>query len=163
MSKNQLSQALIWIDSILKRKNIPYQITGGFAAYIYGATRKINDIDIDLPEDKFKSIISDIKPYITYGPDHYHDEKWDLQLITLNYKEQEIDLGGAFNTKIYNNSIKSWQNIPANLENVKIMKVFDILVPVINPDDLVYYKSLLNGDHQMEDIEAVKQFTKNNQ
>jgi len=35
--------AFRWIVDILQQKKIPFQITGGFAAHIYGAQRPIKE------------------------------------------------------------------------------------------------------------------------
>jgi hypothetical protein len=66
----------------------------------------VNDLDIDVPEDKMEFLLPDIEQYIKFGPAVYKDEKWDSKLITLNYYDQEIDIGGAFDTKIFNEQKK---------------------------------------------------------
>jgi hypothetical protein len=62
--------ALRWIIGILDRHNIQYQITGGFAAKLYGSSREVNDIDIDICEKEFQKILSDISHYLIDGPAH---------------------------------------------------------------------------------------------
>lgn len=54
MFQEKTINALKWIIKILNSKNIPYQISGGFAAKMYGSIRPLNDIDIDIPEDNFQ-------------------------------------------------------------------------------------------------------------
>ena len=103
-----LEKALKWIVNILKKHRVPFQIAGGFAAHIYGAKRPVNDIDLDIPEEKFKTILPDIEKYVTFGPNRLKDEKWDLDLIVLNYAGQMIDISGAYKTKIYNEKNKMW-------------------------------------------------------
>src|SRR3990167_1552031 len=80
-----LQDALKWIIGVLEDNKITYQITGGFAAHIYGSTREVNDIDIDISEGSFQIILEDVRSKIVYGPCRYQDAKWDLQLMTLNY------------------------------------------------------------------------------
>src|SRR5688572_2596281 len=101
-------KALIWIIDILKKYQIPFQITGGLAAMAYGATRPLEDIDIDIPDDQFDRIISDVQPYITYGPSRFKNDKWDLMLMTLNYEGQEIDLSGADSVSVFDEKTKKW-------------------------------------------------------
>lgn len=84
-------RALEWIVGVLRKRQIPFQISGGCAAKIYGSQRELNDIDIDIPRDCFEKIIVDVKPFLIYGPSQYKDGKWDLYLMTLNYAGQEID------------------------------------------------------------------------
>ena len=86
----------------MNKNKIDYQITGGFAGKIFGSKRKLNDIDIDISEENFKYLIPEISEYIIYGPAHHKDVKWDLELITLNYGGQEIDIAGIDKALISN-------------------------------------------------------------
>ncbi len=52
----KVDAALGWILRVFKKHGVPYQVCGGFAAHLYGATRPINDIDIDIPRDAFQMI-----------------------------------------------------------------------------------------------------------
>ena len=160
---NKLADALKWIVSILRKHNVPFLISGGFAANIYGAKRPVNDIDIDVPEEKMELLLPDIKPYITFGPAEYKDEKWDLKLITLNYNGQEIDIGGAFDTKIFDEQNKVWVHCPAKFETAQIHTVYGVEVPIVRPQDLIEYKKLLSGEHQKTDIAAVQEHIAENE
>ncbi|MBI2463679.1 hypothetical protein HYV57_01865 [Candidatus Peregrinibacteria bacterium] len=155
---HKLEKALKWIVCIFQKNEVPFQITGGFAAHIYGAKRQVNDIDIDIPENMMKFLIPDIQEYVTFGPGRYKDERWNLKLITLNYKTQEIDIGGAFETKIFDDMNNQWKHIPAHFEMCQIHTIFGMRIPVISPEELIAYKKLLSGEHQKGDIEAVKQY-----
>lgn len=159
--EDKLKNSLQWIVGILKNHNVPFQITGGFAAKIYGSNRHVNDIDIDIPENNFNEITKDIEPYIVFGPGRYKDKRWDLQLITLDYFGQEIDIGGANETNIYDDAAQRWKHCPSNLETAQIHRVLDLELPVMDPNDLAQYKKLLEGDHQAEDIKAVEEFIAN--
>jgi len=158
--EKKLLDALKWITHILEKYNIQYQISGGLAAHLYGAQRSINDIDIDMPEEAFDVIYDDIKEFIIFGPDHYKDNRWDLKLVTLNYHGQEIDIGGATTTKIYNDTTKQWINVPVDLSKTRIFYIHGIKVPVHDPSDLIEYKKLLKGSHQKSDIEAISNHIK---
>jgi len=158
--ESKLEKALKWIVNILKRHDAPFQIAGGLAAHIYGANRPVNDIDLDIPEEKFKTILPDVEKYITFGPDRLKDEKWDLDLMVLNYEGQRIDISGAYKTKIYNEKNKIWEEYPARFETAQIKMIFGIKVAVIDPRDLIEYKQILNGEHQKVDIKAVKKYLK---
>ncbi|MEK7547775.1 MAG: nucleotidyltransferase [Patescibacteria group bacterium] len=156
--KNKLGNALKWIISIFQKHEVPFQITGGLAANIYGSKRPVNDIDIDVPEDKMELLLKDIERYITFGPAHCEDERWDVKLIKLNYKGQEIDISGAFEIKIFDEQNKVWIPCPAKFETAQTHTVYGIQVPIVSPQDLIEYKKLLVGKHQKEDIEAVKKY-----
>ncbi len=150
--------ALRWIVGILDTHTIPYQIAGGFAAKLYGSPRPLNDIDIDISEKRFTEILSEIQPYITYGPARYKDGKWDLELITLNYKGQEIDIGGADDARISNKGRTMWIALPAVFSKALDVEIGGMYVKVIPPLDLIEYKKELDGEHQTIDIQAVKDY-----
>lgn len=154
----KLESALKWIISILNKHHVPFQIAGGFGARLYGSRRPVNDIDIDIPNENFKDILPEIREFITFGPARYRDEKWDLDLITLDYKNQLIDISGAFGAKLYNETSKNWQPYPCQFETAHLIKMFGMDLPVMNPHDLIAYKGLLNGAHQKEDILAMENY-----
>ncbi len=152
-------RAFRWIVGILRKHNVPFQISGGFSAKVYGSRRPVHDIDIDIPENKFRVILPEVKRYIVYGPSKYKSDAWDLYLMTLNYHGQLLDIGGAFDEKVCDIRTEKWRSIPTNFHNAKEMSVFGLKVPVINPHELVEYKSYLCR-HQVEDIKAAKEFIK---
>jgi hypothetical protein len=151
---DKASHALYWIVEILNRKNIPFQISGGLAAKLYGSPRPLKDIDLDIPEDRFAEIIGDVRPYIIQGPENYKDERWHLYLMVLNYRGQDIDIGSS-NVKIHDDNMNIWRDFLSDLKDVVYMDAAGIRVPVIPKKDLIAYKKLLAGDHQKEDIQAI--------
>ena len=138
---NNTKEALIWITNILQRYSIPFQIAGGLAVRAYGSTRELMDIDIDISENDFEKIINEVKPFIIFGPAQFKDDKWDLFLLTLNYMGQEIDLSGAYTTKIYNNNTHVWEKITTNLAKVNYINIEGLILPVIPRAELILYKS----------------------
>lgn len=48
--------AFKWIVGLLNKYQILFQITGGFAANLYGSKRELNDIDIDVPSARIKDL-----------------------------------------------------------------------------------------------------------
>lgn len=158
-----IQKTLAFLLPVFQNLHIPFQITGGLAAHIYGSNRPINDIDIDVPEDRMQEIIPYFEKYIIFGPGRYRDDKWDLQLITLDYDGQEVDLGGAFQTKIFDNQNQLWINCPVNFATTEFKSFLGMNLPLINPHELIVYKKLLTGDHQKEDIIAITKYIKNHE
>ncbi|MBM3206254.1 MAG: hypothetical protein FJZ43_01365 [Candidatus Staskawiczbacteria bacterium] len=158
---DKIESALKWILPILKKHKVPFQISGGFAAHIYGSKRPVNDIDIDIPEDKIDVLVPDVKEYIVYGPAQHKNNRWDLKLITLEYYGQEIDIGGAYNVKIFDDNESIWKSFPAKLEEVEFHNVYGFNLPVVEPRYLADYKKLLSGDHQKVDVKAVENYILN--
>lgn len=148
-------KAFRWIINILKKHKIPFQITGGLAAHVYGSNRQLNDIDIEIPENRFNDILSDVKKYINFGPSQYVDERWNVFLLTLNYKDQKIDISSAFKVKICDARTKKWRNMPSNFKKRKYKLIFGENVPVVTKDDLIAYKNILKRKEDKQDIKAI--------
>lgn len=157
MLNPQLPEAFRWIVSILRNHHIPFQVTGGLAAHSYGSDRPINDIDIDIPEERMKEIVPDILEHIEFGPARYQDRAWDLMLITLNYHGQIIDIGGS-HVRICDERTGEWHSFGDDFSDANERELFGMHVPVMHPAHLIAYKKLLTGDHQLEDIAAVEHY-----
>ena len=147
--------AFHWIIDILERHNITYRISGGFAARVYGVDRELADIDIEVADADIPKIVDDTKPYIVFGPANYKDKNWDLELMTLNYEGQEIDIAGI-KAKIFNSEIKQWEPCSDNLESVEIKEVFGRKVPIESMDSLITYKTKVGREVDLEDIKQLK-------
>lgn len=145
-----------WIVGVLNKHNIPFVITGGLAAKSYGSPRPLNDIDIDIHDKDFDLILQDIKPYISFGPTLYRDERWNLLLTTLNHEGQDIDISGGDTLKICDARNGEWKPNHTDFHNVEKKEIFGLKVPVISREDLIAYKSMLRGEHQRVDIIAIQ-------
>jgi hypothetical protein len=151
---DKASRALLWITDILNKKNIPFQITGGLAAKIYGSPRPLKDIDLDIPEERFAELIDDVRPYITFGPADIKNERWDLHLMVLNYHDQDIDVGSS-RVKIHDDDTNTWLDFSCDLGRATYLEVAGVRMPVVPKADLIAYKRYLIGDHQKADIQAI--------
>ena len=158
-------EALEWIVGILNKNGIPYRIGGGFAAHFYGSNRPINDIDISLSGKHFPIIVKDVSEYITAGPKHYSNEKWDCDTLSMNYNGQQIDMTDIDTLRMSNKEKTEWyqtkdkyRNFPNIIKNIEGLDV-----SLMDPRDLISYKKHLDGDHQLVDIEAVEKYIKENQ
>lgn len=148
-------KALIWITDILKRYHIPFQISGGLAARAYGATRDLEDIDIDIPDNCFDLIKDELKEYIIFGPERFKDGNWDLLLMTLDYNDQPIDLSGAHQTKIFDSHTKCWHLLQTDFSKVEIKNLFGLNFPIIPRHELIAYKQMLGREVDISDVDAL--------
>ncbi|MFA6586231.1 MAG: phosphotransferase [Candidatus Paceibacterota bacterium] len=155
---DKTKNALKWIIGILNKHKIEYQISGGLAGRMFGSNRELHDIDIDISERYFSIILPEIKEYIIYGPDRYKDAKWDVELITLNYFGQEIDISGVDTILISNKERSKWIHYPSHLDKTLNMKIDGLEVEIINLKDFIEYKKELDGEHQLEDIKAAEKY-----
>jgi predicted nucleotidyltransferase len=150
------SEAFKWIVKILCNHSVPFQITGGLAARIYGSPRELTDIDIDIPDERFWEILPEVKEYIIFGPERYKDEQWDILLLTLKYHEQNIDLSGADSIKLFDFHAKTWFVPPHDFSKYETKEIFGFSVPVITKEDLIFYKSKIFRECDQIDLEAMK-------
>jgi hypothetical protein len=134
-----------WILSILRVKNIDYQITGGLAANLYGSKREIYDIDLEVSDSDVYRLSKICREYIIYGPNRYVDEHFDLLLMTLKYRDQLIDVCGIDN-----------MSIGGERQNIDLSSAVDIGdYRVVSLGDLVSYKKLLCRDVDLIDIRNI--------
>ena len=135
-------EALDWILIILRKNNIDYQITGGLAANLYGSTRELYDIDLEVSDSDVNRLSEICREYIVYGPERYVDEHFDLLLMTLKYRNQLIDVCG-----IDKMSIKGFR------QTVDLNNAVDIGgYRVVGLGDLIAYKKLLGREVDLIDI-----------
>ena len=160
MFREHTLRALHWIVSELDHRHIPYQISGGFAAKLYGSPRPLNDIDIDIPDDAFTEIEPVLRPYLSYGPARYADAKWDILLMTADYMGQEIDVSGGMSARMTAKCDREWLESPCDFSRTLRMPVEGVEVSVIHPADLATYKSHLNGEHQAFDVCAARAYAR---
>lgn len=153
--KRDTEAAFNWIINILEYHKIKYKVCGGLAARVYGANRELADIDIEVANVDIAKIVSDVRPFIIFGPDHYKDENWDLELMTLKYKGQEIDIAET-EARIFNKATKEWQICSSNPESVEIKEVFGRYVPIESKESLIDYKSKLGREVDLEDIRQLQ-------
>jgi hypothetical protein len=153
-------KAFRWIVGLLKKYNIPFQISGGFAARVYGVDRELNDIDIGIPDDRFGELYFDVKDYLRYGPAHYVDEQWDLKLMSLNYFGQKIDIAGRTEIKFFDKESQSWVFGHRDLIKSEMKEVYGMMVPIIPQDALIGYKKKLLREVDIADIKALEAIEK---
>jgi hypothetical protein len=148
-------EAFTWIVGLLREHKIPFQISGGFAANIYGSNRPLADIDIEIPDEKIFEIQKRIKKFIIYGPKRYKDDEFDLLLMTLKYKGQEIDICGINSQKLFNKKTMKWNPERIDLSKATKKKVYNLIVPIISLKDLITYKKKISRDVDIQDVKAL--------
>lgn len=154
MVKNT-ENAFKWIVGLLRSNNIPFQISGGCAARLYGSTRPLFDIDIDIPDNSFDKLIPFVQDYIVYGPERFRDECWDLLLMTLKYENQEIDISGSETIRLFNRETKKWEPCVEDLDDIEVKEVYGEKMPVIKKEYLIAYKNVIRRPTDLEDVEMI--------
>lgn len=151
----ETEKAFLWIINLLEQKGIGYRISGGFAAQVYGVKRELADIDIQIKDEDIPLIKENVKPYIIFGPARYQDENWDLNLMTLEYLGQEIDIAST-NALFFNQNTKLWQKWVTGLDDFETREVYDKKVPIEPFQSLIAYKTNLAREVDLEDVRQLK-------
>lgn len=146
--------AFLWIINILKENNIKYRISGGLAARIYGSKRKLADIDIEIYKKDIPKIYKKVKEFVIFGPKQYKDKNWDLILMTIKYRNQEIDIA-PFDSKIFDQYQQKWIRKPGKFNDVSLKFVFGKRVLVEKLDSLIKYKKALAREVDIKDIKQL--------
>jgi hypothetical protein len=155
MEKRNTKEAFCWIVGLLNKHQIPFQISGGFAARLYGSQRELADIDIGIQDGRFDDLYPDVKEYVIFGPARYLDNEWDLKLMTLKYEGQEIDIAGEDDIKIFDKENKSWISGGEDISLAQKQKIYGLSVPVIPKKALIAYKRKIMREVDRLDLIAL--------
>lgn len=148
--------ALKFLESAFSSRQIPYLIIGGLAANLYGASRPLADIDIGVPDACLPLLSEKLQPYLVSPLQHYQDELWDLQLITLNIHGQEIDIFGVDTIKVFNAQTSAWQPLELDLLHPCIFNYQGLLLSLIPQQQLIKYKQVLRRPVDIQDIRELQ-------
>ena len=155
--KRKTKKAFYWITMLLDQHHVPYRLSGGLAAKVYGSNGALADIDLDIDELSIPpSFFHEIDPYIIYGPERYMDESWNLWLTTLQYEGQMIDLAGTHHTSIFDVNTKRWVPFETDFNDTEELMVFRKKIRVIRKKELIAYKSKLGRKVDLLDIAAME-------
>lgn len=153
---DKVESALRWIHSILHELRIPYVVSGGLAVRLYGGTRPLYDIDLDVPENRMSALLPFVSEYIVSGPSHYIDEHFDLKLLTLDYNGQSIDITAAESVRVYDRSEGRWIQDPTDLAAVELREIYGLTIPVQKRELLIRYKKLVARATDLEDVQQLE-------
>lgn len=132
---------------------------------LYGSKRPVNDIDISLSGTHFSVIVPLVQPYIVAGPKRYRNKKWDCTTLSLNYKDQDIDLTDVDTLLMRDKEGMIWKKNKAIYGKFpdQAVRIGDLLVTCMHPKVLLEYKEHLDGVHQQQDREFLKKYIEENE
>ncbi|MBX7144335.1 MAG: hypothetical protein K1X79_07780 [Oligoflexia bacterium] len=147
--------AFEWITSLLTALGHPYVVVGGLAANVFGGKRQLNDVDLDVPKKSLKEVAELAKEWIVFGPARYRDEQFDIELLSLRYAGQDIDLTAAEDISLFDRHAGEWRKVPTDLKAGELHEVLGKTVAVMTKESLISYKKMICRDSDLEDIVAM--------
>ena len=147
-------RALRYIVSLLQGNNISFQITGGLAAVLYGARRPVYDIDIDVCENDIPKIREIFLKDIVTDYHHLQDEKFDLYLLILSVYGVSVDISQLERACIYDVRGERVE-MQSDIARAKNIAWEDMALPVQDKQELITYKTILNRDIDLSDIQEM--------
>lgn len=152
----EIAQALDWICEILRGQRVPFQIVGGLASHVFGASRPIVDIDLYAPLTEHPEMMPILGPATVWGPRHYRDACWDLVFMKLDHGKVRIEIGdSSANPRYFDQLTQRWTDQRIDFTRSVQHKAFGIRVPVIPKPELIAYKTALNRDVDLIDIAQI--------
>ena len=148
-----IAKALSWL--IKQLADTPYSICGGLAAIAYGSQRELNDIDLFVPEADFARLVKQLQPYVSKQAQRYQGEGWDLEYVQLIYAGIKIEIGNPKDAFIYHARLGEWQPLNINFSTQSEVALYGSRLSVIDKKDLLDYKSVLQRDVDLQDIDAI--------
>lgn len=139
----------------LDENGIWYQITGGLAAYFYGAKRKVADIDVDVLKKDIPKIQKIFKTNIKQDYFRYVDKSFDFYLIQLEINGIEIDISQYEDAYFKDVNGKAYGSDPEN-PMPKIFKLDDLKISVQDINQLMNYKNIIRRKVDIDDCNALQ-------
>lgn len=156
IQRDPFAVAFEWIVGIFRVHAIPFQLSGGLAARIYGSPRELRDLDFDIPDNRIGDVAVLLAPFVRFGPERTRSRAFENVLLTLCYGGVSIDIGGGTTCRIFDPRTDTWEQCASDFGVFSEEEVYGMVVPVIRPDDLVGYKSVNPRAEDLEDIVAVR-------
>lgn len=138
---------------VLKKHRASFQLTGGFAASLYGSGRGFHDIDILIRRTSLLSILPDIRQKLAFGPAQYRDRHFDVSLATLKIYSTEIDL--VMDCRIRNHRTGAWHKTPGLVGKPSWKRAFGLRVPMEPKAKLIRIKRTLGRRKDIQDVAAM--------
>lgn len=154
--ETRLAKALAWVDGLLARHAVPYQIVGGTAAWAYGSRRPIWDIDLYAPLADAPGAVAELLPRAGWGPAAYLGDAWDLTYVKLFHTDVQIEIGYTDPMpRFYSVRQQRWLDQPIDFGRSVALSLFGLEVPVMPLDELAAYKSELGREVDLADLDAI--------
>ena len=112
-------------------------------------------ISISIPLGQRCGSSRSAREFITFGPERYRDSEFDIELLTLRWGGQDIDLTAAEDIRLFDRGAAVWREVPTDMKAFEIHQLMGRSAPVMSRETLVHYKRIIDRPVDRVDIEAV--------
>jgi len=140
----------------LNKSNVPFQVSGGLAAFFYGSQRDLYDIDIDVYKKDIPKIRKLFKKYIIKDYYNLTDEQFDIWLLTLMIDNVLVDISQTEEAYVLKkDGIKI--KMDSNISKAKHIEYYGLKIPVQDKEELITYKKIIGRGTDLIDIRSMQQ------
>ncbi|PEN14429.1 hypothetical protein CRI94_05225 [Longibacter salinarum] len=148
--------ALRWMISRFDEADMQYQLVGGAAARVHGATRPIHDLDFYVPAGCLDTVRETVEPYVTYGPVRQHGEVWRLSYLKARYLSVVVEVADASSTSYFARKRGMWKEAQIDFENSTVCSIGDVTAKVMPAAQLVAYKRAIDREVDRIDLKQMR-------
>ena len=156
MLSEKQEQALSLLADTLKENGIEFQVAGGLAAIAYGASRPLEDIDLEIYKQDVEKVRELFKEYIVEdwnneleGP----DDQFDVWMMKLEIYGAPVDISQIEECRIKSKA-GEWVT-QQEVMDYELKRVEGIELPVVRKQLLIEYKKFLAREVDLEDIRQI--------
>ena len=161
--EENVAVALKYIIPFLKKYNFKGCISGGFACYLYGVNRPVDEIHIDIELDKddkkFKSFIEDVKEFTTYSFQYYKDKNYDHYVMEITVNDFILSICTTKNLKMFNKHGKSDLFYKKGIPKSDIVLFRGLQLPLLSKEKVIEMKDALAVKKEI-DIKDISEMRK---
>ena len=151
---NHQKEALKTVVNTFKANNIPFQISGGLAAILYGVKRPLYDIDVEVYKKDMPQTITLFQKDISEAFHHIQDAHFDLWLLTLKINGVSVDISQADECYVGDGQGEKIR-VDSDLSKAHWINFEGLEVPVVSPSELIAYKTILARDTDLIDMKQM--------
>ena len=149
------AKALKWIIDQFDQADINYALCGGIAAAAYGSQRPLNDLDFFVTDnDLARASAFDVSQLSRPLSNHIGDH-WKLDFVAYEYSGIAIEITSPSRCSIRSTPSDPWQKIQVTFGETRSIVVLGTRVEVMDPYELIQYKSSLAREVDHLDIQQM--------
>jgi hypothetical protein len=163
LDHKNITAALAAIIPLLEQRQLGWVITTGFACYLHGVDRPLNDIDIDVDaskdDPKFQSMLEELEPFITSPLENFVDVNYDNWGFEATISGVVLDICSIPEMKVFDPERQKYRLFyEGGLEHIDWIDFEGFHLPVQSKQDVLREKENrgFKREVNLNDIAALK-------